>query len=262
MPYYSKRKRTGSRSYRKKAKYGRKTAGPRQRRYMRKKNVNGFKNVVSSARWGGLTLPGKVMKKFEYEDTEFIDTTNFNLSKVQTYVTNCIYDPDYTHTATDHSVQNYGVFCTSTMYRQWRVFGCKMKVTFINLGGSQAMVVPLLTTQTGIPAANMDYENTNALTATPQSAEPVFVGPLTGGNNIVRRTYYAAPWVALGLSRTQYTATPYTAGAYASRPTTRSFLSFVTVGVGAQATIEIRVSFVYYAQLMDLAMGADTITPS
>lgn len=228
---------------------------------MKKRNVRGFQNVVSSARWPGLTLPAKVMKKFEYEDTQFVDTTNLNGSVPYTYVTNDIFDPCWTTAYTDHTVQNYGVFCNANMYRQWRVFGCKVNITCINVGGSQAMVVPLLTTQQGLPTDGQDYANTNALTARPQAAEPIFIGPLTGGNNIVKRSYYCAPWVALGISRMQYSSDVNTAGAFATRPNTRSFISFVTIGVGdtTQATIEIRVSIVYYCQLFDLAMGQDTL---
>lgn len=267
MPFYvAKRKRSNSSgSYRKKSnRRVIRRGGPTARRHFKRSNIRGFKHAAQSARWPGLTLPAKVMKKFEYEDTQFYDTTNLNGSVVWTYTTNDIYDPNYTATLTDHSVQNYGVFINSGMYRQWRVFGCKIKVTCINLGGSQAMVVPMLTTLQGTPVSGHDYENTNALTALPQAAEPIFVGPLTGGNNIVRRTYYTAPWVPLGVSRMQYSSDTNTAGAYSTRPVSRSFMSFNVIGVGdtTQATIEIRVSMVYYCQLFDLAVGHDTLTPA
>jgi len=263
MPYKSyKRKASSSYGGRKRYRTTYRKVGRKVRKFNRKKNVRGFRNVLTRARWPGLTLPAKVMKKFEYEDTQSVDTTAFNTSKTQHYVTNDIYDPDYTHVGTDHTVQNYGVFINQNMYRQWKVFGCKINVTFINLGGAMAMVVPLLVSAAALPAAGDTYEQVNALTATSQAAAPVFIGPLTGGNNIQRRKYYCAPWVALGLSRMQYSSDLQCNGAYGARPTKRSFISFVTIGVGSQAIIEIRVSFTYYCQMFDLAMGADTAVPA
>lgn len=203
------------------------------------------------------------MKKFEYEDSQYMDTGAGNESVSQIYVTNDIYDPDQSHTLVDHTVQNFGTFINFGMYRKWRVFGCKIKATFINLGGSQALVVPLLTNLAALPASSgLFYDSVNALSATSQAAAPVFVGPLTGGNNIVRRNYYCAPWVALGVTRPQYNADVTTGGTYQSRAGTRSFCSFVVIGIGSQATIEIRVSITYYCQMFDLAMGVDTLTPA
>lgn len=262
MPYYSKRKRSGSTSYRKKGRYSRaKKAGPKYRRTMRKRNVRGFRNVTSSARWPGLTLPAKVMKKFEYEDTQNIDTTAANIGRYYVYRTNDIYDPNAILPAGDATVQNYGVFVNSSMYRQWKVFGCKIKVTYMNTGGSMAMIVPVLTTNAGRPYGSYSYTQVNALSATPQAAEPVFLGPLTSGQNIKTRTYYAAPWIALGMSRAQYSSDPNTVGAYATRPTNHSYFSYVVIGVGAQATITVKISMVLYAQLYDLGMGVDTLAP-
>lgn len=261
MPY--KRKARSSYGGRKRYRATFRKAGRKVRKWNRKKHVRGFKNVVTSARWPGLTLPARVMKKFEYEDTQYMDSGALNESIAQIYVTNDIYDPDHSHSIVDHTVQNYTTFINAGMYRKWRVFGCKIKATFINLGGSQAIVVPLLTNQFALPSTSgQDYEAVNALSATPQAASPIFIGPLTGGNNIVRRNYYCAPWVALGMTRPQYNSDLNTAGTFDIRPVTRSYCSFVLIGIGSQATIEIRVSITYYCQMYDLAMGADTLTPA
>jgi len=251
-------KKTDPDRYQPKESYGR-----RWKKQVSKQHVSGFRNITTKATWPGLVMPQKVAKKFEYEEDWSVDTGALNTSVTKTFRTNDLYDPDFTTTVGGDSVQNYSTFINASLYQSWRVYGAKITLTAMNLGGSMAMIVPLLVNYDALVATTGASEATvNNYTAMPSSAEPIYLGPITSGTNVVKKSFYCSPWVALGLSRLQYSTDPLTAGTYGNRTGKSTYVQFVVIGVGGQqAIVKMRVSIVYYANLFELVDGVNRTNP-
>ena len=185
-----------------------------------------------------------------------------NTSVTKTFRTNDLYDPDFTTTVGGDSVELL-TFINASLYQSWRVYGAKITLTAMNLGGSMAMIVPLLVNYDALVATTGASEATvNNYTAMPSSAEPIYLGPITSGTNVVKKSFYCSPWVALGLSRLQYSTDPLTAGTYGNRTGKSTYVQFVVIGVGGQqAIVKMRVSIVYYANLFELVDGVNRTNP-
>ena len=131
-----------------------------------------------------------------------VDTGALNTSVTKTFRTNDLYDPDFTTTIGGDSVQNYSTFINASLYQSWRVYGAKITLTAMNLGSSMAMIVPLLVSYDALVATTGASEATvSNYTAMPSSAEPIYLGPITSGTNVVKSLSTAPLGFALGLSR-------------------------------------------------------------
>lgn len=191
-----------------------------------------------------------LLKKFEYEDAITLDTGIVNTSDAATYRLNSLWDPGYQASLSDQTVQNFPMFFSATgPYQNYRVLGAKVKVQFVNIGASTAMILPIIHQQSALTNSDQTLATIDNLTMIPGAAEPVMLGNADGGNNLKTRSFYIAPWIPLGITREQYMTNPDTAGNYGSDPNVEPLLTFQCIGLNTQAIVRYRIKIVYYAQV-------------
>jgi len=260
---YNKRKYV-KRSFKRKSYRKRKTPGHK-----------GFRKMATRGRFPGVNFPQIAYRKFIYEDSASIDTGILNVSVSKCYRLNALWDPDYFSILGDQAVQNYNTFFNDNMYQRNRVLGCKITVTVMNTGGSMLMCLPVAVPHreyspidpADLPAAppkvnaygymnnGLSEADINDISIMPYGGKPMFVGPLTGGNNIKTQSFYLKPWVVQSVPRADYMNNRDYAGyTEEGKPINCPLWALQCIGVaGQQAIARVRVKIVYYA-MMDMLM--------
>lgn len=228
----------------------------KMRKRSRRMHIRGFKQLKMKARWSGTTWPRMLFKKFEYENTQEVDTGLANVSYNYPYNVASLYDPDGT-TQPNPSVIDFSTFLTSAgPYRRYRVLGCKIKARFVNYGGTMAQVQCVIqrkggTNEETVTVVGLGQEGFDNLSSLPGGSEPLCIGPITGGNNIKTKSWYVCPWLAMGVTKADYMSDDNYVGTYATNPTIFPRFDFVFLGLPDQATLQMRVKMTFYVQLLD-----------
>ena len=96
--------------------------------------------------------------------------------------------------------QNYSTFINASLYQSWRVYGAKITLTAMNLGGSMAMIVPLLVNYDALVATTGASEATvNNYTAMPSSAKPIYSRSHHFGDECGEEVFLLLPLGCTGL---------------------------------------------------------------
>lgn len=226
----------------------------KMRRKSRRNHIKGFSQLKMKARWSGTTWPRMLYKKFEWENTQLIDTAGLNTSVAHGYRTTSLYDPDQT-AQINPSVIDFSSFLSSTgPYRQYRVMGCKIKARFVNFSEvAFAQIQPVIqrqgTDSEPIVTTGLSQEQFDNLSTLPGGSEPMLVGPIGAANNIKYRSWYICPWLAMGVPKADYMSDSNYAGEWATNPNWWPQFIICVLGLPTQVVVQARLKVTFYVQL-------------
>lgn len=230
---------------------------PKLSRYKRK-----YKAPIHSAKVGTVLniLPSRRFTKMPFRSSVGLACTGIQASNTQYWRMNSIYDPDYSNIGKNLDVDGWTL--VNSIYVQYRVYGCKVKLTFMNATTATNCAVCISCTNNSA-AITTTYPTTTLATdfVARAGGKICYLNGRDSDDGTRSFSRYFNMWDVTGQTKQAYIADGGNSNVIGADPTNLCALAVSLSGVPdvnvGTAAINYVVELTYYVELFDLK---DTVT--